>query len=88
MVKWKLFGIETRVVTLDLTVERIEAASHSELEKLISYAEMELDIARTKRRDDIAYAVEETIKLLRAQQGIINSRASRENGCLCGVVSG
>lgn len=79
-------GCDLRIMTIELTRERIEAASESELVRLIEYAEFELEVAENKHADGIAEEIREALKQLRVQQRLNAEKASRENGLICGMI--
>lgn len=79
-------GCDLRIMTTELDRDRIEAASESELVRLIEYAEFELEIAENKHADDIAEDIREVLKQLRVQQRLNAEKASRENGLICGMI--
>lgn len=84
--KWKLMGVETSVMTLELDVKRIEEASNSDLVRYLEIADMEREIAHTKHMQDIEENIIHVIKLIKAQQAINDGRDSRNNGFICGVI--
>lgn len=79
-----LLGGRYTLASLELTRERMECATPSELARFISLAEAEWRIASNKGLLQLAENVSEVLKELKAQRRINNNRDSLKNGIICG----
>lgn len=82
----RILGCDWHIMTTSLTIDDIDNASQYTLTKWISFAELERDLARSKRLYNLVDEIESVIKVMRAQKQIIESKNSRKNSCICGLI--
>lgn len=82
----RILGCDWHIMTTSLTIDDIDNASQYTLSKWLSFAELERDLARSKRLYNLVEEIESVIKVMKAQKQIIEAKNSRKNSCICGLI--
>lgn len=80
----RVLGRTWHLLTLEITRERMEDATPSQLARMVRRAELDMKLCRECGYYERAEECASVLAHLKAQQRISANRASLEHGCICG----